>query len=197
MTEFAKTIPVHNPADDNSLEGLLNFLGDKLSMNIDCCIPGVVTAYDKTTRRATIKPQITAVASLGQKIPKEAYSNIPVYMPGGTGFQITYPVTVGDTGWLIASDRNISIFKQNKEESAPNDYRKHCFEDGFFILDSINGIGSDDLVLKTTSNTFTISNTAISATNFKALNGATGTFKSGDNPQKTITVVNGIITKIV
>lgn len=197
MTEYAKTLPEHNPADVDSLEGLLNFLGDKISMGIDCCIPGVITAYDVATRRATIKPQITGVASLGQKISKEAYTNIPVYMPGCSTFEIIYPVSVGASGWLIACDRNISIFKQNKEESAPNDYRKHCFEDGFFLIDSINGIGSTDLVLKTVSEILTISDiTGITATNFKALNGATGTFKSADSPQKTITVVNGIITSI-
>jgi hypothetical protein len=41
------------------------------------------------------------------------------------------------------------------------------------------------------------SNTPISITNANITGGATGTFKSGDTVQKTITVVNGIITSIV
>jgi hypothetical protein len=41
------------------------------------------------------------------------------------------------------------------------------------------------------------SNTPISITNSNITGGATGTFKSGDTVQKTVTVVNGIITSIV
>ena len=42
-----------------------------------------------------------------------------------------------------------------------------------------------------------VSNTAISITNANITGGATGTFKSGDTVQKTVTVTNGIITSIV
>lgn len=192
MTEYAKTLPEHNPADVDSLEGLLNFLGDKMSMWLDCCLPGVVTEYNQDTRRATVKLQITGVASLGQKIPKEAYTDIPVFMPGGGGFEIKYPVNVGDTGWLIACDRNISLFKQNKTESAPNDYRKHCFEDGFFLLDSINGSGSNDLTLDAKDNNLAFKTSAnLTINDTVGLNGSY-TITNGT----VITVTKGIVTNI-
>lgn len=58
--------------------------------------------------------------------------------PGGAqgGFLIYFPVRTGDKGWLIANDRDISIYKQTGEQSAPNTNRLHSFEDGWFLPDT-------------------------------------------------------------
>ena len=154
--EITKTIPNHNPADVNTLSGLNNILQDKMAMSIECAIPGIVQSYDRTTNRAVVKPAITGVASLGQKVSKEPLINIPVFCMSGGGIVMSFPVKEGDTGWLVANDRNISIFKQNLEESAPNDYRKHSLTDAFFLPDKINDINfsqADDgcLVIQTLS----------------------------------------------
>lgn len=138
--EITKAIPDYNPADANTLSGLNNMLQNKISMSIDCAIPGIVQSYDRTTNRAVVKPAITGVASQGQKVSKEPLINIPVFCMSGGGIVMSFPVKQGDTGWLVANDRNISIFKQNLEESAPNDYRKHHFLDAFFLPDKINDI---------------------------------------------------------
>lgn len=192
--ELTKTIPSHNPADENSLEGLNNVLIDKISMSIKKVIPGIVISYDKVTNRAIIKPAITGVASQGQKIPKEPLENIPVLKLSGGGVTLSFPINTGDTGWLIACDRNISIFKQNLEESAPNDIRKHCYEDSFFIPDSINGVGTDDFTITSGAQTFTVGD-EITATSIKVGNGATGSII--DSYGKTLaTVTDGIITEI-
>lgn len=158
MSDVAQTIPSYNPADTNSLAGLNNILQDKLSMNIECAIPGIVQSYDRLTNRATIKPAITGIASQGQKVSKEPLVNIPVLTLSGGGIVMSFPVAVGDKGWLIANDRNISIFKQNLEESAPNDYRKHSLLDAFFVPDKINdiSINNDDagsFIIQTISGT--------------------------------------------
>lgn len=191
MTEITKTIPSHNPADVNTLDGMNNVFLNKIMMNIDCVIPGIVQSYDKTTNRAVIKPAITGVASQGQKVSKEPYINIPVLQLCGGGAKITFPISKGNTGWLVACDRNISIFKQNLTESAPNDYRKHKFEDAFFIPDAINLAGSDDLVIDSGSKKLAINTSELK------INGTTGL--SGDytvTDGTVITVNNGIITSI-
>jgi len=156
MTEVTKTIPAYNPADANTLSGLNNILQDKLSMNIECAIPGIVVSYDRNTNRAVVKPAITGVASQGQKVSKEPLINIPVFCMSGGGIVMSFPIQTGDRGWLIANDRNISIFKQSLQESAPNDFRKHNFMDAFFLPDKINDINfsqADDgcLVIQTLS----------------------------------------------
>ena len=158
MSEVTKTIPAYNPADANSLSGLNNMLQDKISMGIECAIPGIVVSYDRNTNRAVVKPAITGIASQGQKVSKEPLINIPVFCMSGGGIVMSFPVQAGDKGWLVANDRNISIFKQNLEESAPNDYRKHNFLDAFFLPDKINDINfsQDDngcFVIQTLSGT--------------------------------------------
>ena len=193
MTDITKTIPSYNPADVNTMDGLNNILMNKMGMNIDCAIPGIVQSYNKATNRATVKPAITGVASQGQKVSKEALLNIPVVKLGGNGTTLAFPIKQGDTGWLIACDRNISIFKQNLKESAPNDYRKHKFEDAFFIPDSINGAGVDNLTIDAgttsldlkTSQNLTINGTA----------GLDGTYTITNGTQ--IEVTKGIITNIL
>lgn len=169
-------------------------LMEKLSASIDCVIPGIVQSYDKATNRATVKPAITGVASQGQKISKEALTNIPVLQLSGGGVRMSFPIKAGDTGWLVACDRNISIFKQNLTESAPNDYRKHKFEDSFFIPDAINADGVDDFTIASESQAFTVGD-EITATSIKVGNGATGSII--DSYGKTLaTVEAGIITEI-
>lgn len=192
--EITKTIPSHNPADENTLDGLNNVLIDKISMSIQNVIPGIVQSYDKTTNRVVVKPAITGVASQGQKLSREPLIDIPVLKLSGGGTTLSFPIAQGDTGWIVACDRNISIFKQNLEESAPNDYRKHKYEDSFFIPDSINGAGTDDFTIQSTAQTFTVGND-ITATSIKVGNGASGNIIDSDG-KVLAKVVAGIVTEI-
>lgn len=146
MADITQTIPAREPSDTNSLEGLCRLIKDVTLMDMEKVLPGIVQAYDRTTNRAVIKPAITGVASLGQKIPKNALINIPVLTLQGGGIFLSFPLKKGDVGWLVACDRDISVFKQMLEESSPNSYRKHCFNDAFFIPDKINqlSVSEDD-----------------------------------------------------
>lgn len=178
MEEITKTIPAYNPADVNTLDGLNNALQDKILMNMEKVLPGIVQSYDRNTNRATIQPAITGIASQGQKVTREPLINIPVFSMAGGGIVLSFPLKQGDTGWLIAADRNISIFKQNLEESAPNDYRKHTFQDSFFLPDKINDLSisnEDDgaLVIQTTDGSakFTLGASGISITGNTTING--------------------------
>lgn len=178
MEEITKTIPAYNPADVNTLDGLNNVLQDKILMNMEKVLPGIVQSYDRNTNRATIQPAITGIASQGQKVAREPLINIPVFSMAGGGIVLSFPLKQGDTGWLIAADRNISIFKQNLEESAPNDYRKHTFQDSFFLPDKINDLSisnEDDgaLVIQTTDGNakFTLGASGINITGNTTING--------------------------
>ena len=144
-TEIAQSISSENPADNGTLEGLNDFFQDKIYLHLEKVIPGIVQSYDSSTNTATIKPAITGIATQGAKVPKDVLNNIPVLQLGGI---FKFPVSAGMTGWLIASDRDISIFKSIKQETAPNTPRKHKYQDSFFIPDSINA--------STTANELTI-----------------------------------------
>lgn len=146
MADITQTTPAYNPADANTLDGVNNLLQEKIFLHMQKVLPGIVQSYDRMTNRAIIRPAITGVASKGQKVPKETLFNIPVFCMSGGGIVMSFPVRVGDKGWLVACDRDISIFKQNLEESSPNTYRKHEYQDAFFLPDKINeiSVGEDD-----------------------------------------------------
>lgn len=188
-TQITQTISSENPADNDTLEGLNDFLQDKMYLHLEKIIPGIVISYDKVTNRAVIKPAITGMASEGTKVPKDEITNIPVLQLGGI---FKFPVSAGMTGWLIACDRDISIFKTVLSETAPNTSRKHKYQDSFFIPDSINAGVSDEVTIdaqtdinfKTGSGTLKINDTA----------GVSGSFESRD--MKLIKITNGIITSI-
>lgn len=231
-TEITQSISSENPANNDSLEGLNDFFKDKLFLHMEKVIPGIVESYDKTTNRAVIKPAIMGETTQGEKVSKDLLPNIPVIQFGGGDVTMTFPIKAGMTGWLIASDRDISIFKSIKEETAPNTTRKHKYQDSFFIPDAINAAGTDDFQIKAANSSFNLDNTSITektqsyeltASTFN-LNGSTslsisapagnisttagtisaktlsatsafsGTFN--DNNNKTVTVVNGIITAV-
>ena len=140
MTDITQTIPAREPADTDSLEGLCRLIKDITLMDMEKVLPGIVQSYDRNTNRAVIQPAISAVASRGQKIQRPQLINIPVFSMSGGGIVMSFPIQAGDTGWIIAADRDISIFKQNLAESSPNTYRKHQYTDAFFLPDKINDI---------------------------------------------------------
>lgn len=130
-------IPAYNPADLSSLEGLLYYLADQINLEMECCLPAFVVSYDRSANTAVIQPAVSEVATSGQKISRDKLYNIPVLTLSGGGFFINFPLSPGDTGWIVACDRDISLFKQNLQETAPNTFQKHRFSDAFFIPDKV------------------------------------------------------------
>ncbi|MHC5543545.1 Gp138 family membrane-puncturing spike protein, partial [Singulisphaera rosea] len=64
-------------------------------------------------------------------------ASVPVFQYGGAGFVMSFPVATGDTGWIKANDRDISLFKQTMQANPPNTQRKHSFEDAMFFPDTL------------------------------------------------------------
>lgn len=130
-------MPAYNPADLSTLEGLLYYFMDQINLELECCLPALVVSYDRAANRAVLQPAVSAVATSGQKVSRDKLYDIPVLTVSGGGYFINFPLSPGDTGWIVACDRDISLFKQNLAEAAPNTYLKHRFSDAFFIPDKI------------------------------------------------------------
>lgn len=191
-TEITQSISSENPADNGTLEGLNDFFQDKMYLHLEKVIPGIVQSYDKTKNLATIKPAITGIATQGAKVPKDILTNIPVVQLGGI---FKFPVAAGMTGWLIACDRDISIFKSIKQETAPNTPRKHKYQDSFFIPDSINAtVTENELTIDATGMDINLKIGTGKDLKISGTTGKSGNFTSYDG--KSITVTNGIITAI-
>jgi hypothetical protein len=133
MTESRGNNPNINPADNDTLAGVVSFAFNQLMRNVDGMLPARVLAYDRTANRVQVELMIAMLSTSGAKVSRAQIANIPVVNFGGGGYILNFPLTVGDLGFVLANDRDISLFLQNYAESPPNTYRVKSFSDGVFI----------------------------------------------------------------
>lgn len=129
--------PSVNPADEDSLTGVLRLAMIKLQQSMDGRMPARVVAYDRATNRATLQPVIKMVGTDGTELARAPVASVRVYQPGNGRFNMSFPIKPGDLGWLQAGDRDISAFLQNHMDGPPNTSRMHSFQDGIFFPDAM------------------------------------------------------------
>lgn len=194
-------IPALNPADTGSEAGVLEFVQKKILSRIEKVAPAKVVSYDRVQNRAVVQILPQEITSTGGKLQRRQMVNIPVLTLSGGGFWLGFPLQPGDVGWIIAADRDISVFKQQLSEYAPNTYRKHKYDDSFFVPDRVNNYtiaeedsgavlissvdGATKVSIKGGQVTVTAANTVINAAN-ATINAATTV--NGD------VTVNGTVT---
>lgn len=127
--------PSIDPANRGSMAGLLRHVFRKMMISVDGMLPATIVAYDRATNQARVQPQVMMVGTDGQTIARGQIDGIYVLNIGGGGFVLSFPLKPGDLGWILASDRDISLFKQSMANAAPNTERIHSFSDGLFIPD--------------------------------------------------------------
>lgn len=127
--------PSVDPADEDSLVGVLRTVMGKMLQQTDDMLPATVLAYDRPSNRAAVQPQVMVKGTDGSKVSRAQIASVPVFQFGAGGFVLAFPVKSGDLGWIKASDRDISLFLQGHEEQAPNTNRMHSFQDGLFFPD--------------------------------------------------------------
>jgi hypothetical protein len=136
--------PSRNPSDNDSIPGLFNIILSKFLQSVDDCLPAQIVSYDAETNLAEIQPLISIIDTSKETTTRGPVASVPVMQIGLGGFVLRFPAKAGDLGWIKANDRDISIFKQTFENSDPNTYRKHSFEDAVFIPDTLmNGVTID------------------------------------------------------
>jgi len=124
-----------DPASTDDLGGVLAATFKKMAQKIDGSLPAVVVSYDRARNRATVRPLIAVLSTLGDVTQRAQIASVPVLALGGAGFVINFPLKPGDTGWIKANDRDISLYMQSSREAQPNTNRIHSFDDGHFIPD--------------------------------------------------------------
>lgn len=132
--------PGRNPADDDSMGGMLAVVLRKQLMSTDDMLPARVISFDRTANRATVQPCIHMVTTSDQLVPRAQLASVPVFRFGGGGMVLTCNLKPGDLGWIKASDRDISVFLQAMRDQAPNTARLHSFEDGMFFPDAMRSV---------------------------------------------------------
>jgi len=126
-------------------------------------VPAIVESVDGETGLATVRPLVMTSYDTKEGVKNEPRSacEVPVLQMGQGGYSLYTPLFRGDTGYLVAGDRNAAtavsknssrIVEPQGEEYSPNegpqpvdDARLLCFENGFFIPCSwANPIGTVD-----------------------------------------------------
>lgn len=126
--------PSVDPADTESMSGLLRFVFKKLLQNTDDMLPAVVVSVTGRDY-ATVQPLVMVQGTDGTLTRRPKYAKVPIATAGAGNYVMSFPVTAGDLGWIQANDRDISLFLQSGDFAAPNTERLHSFEDGVFWPD--------------------------------------------------------------
>ena len=161
--------PSLDPANNGSLAGSVRFAFSKLLQDVNGMLPAQVIEYDRVNNRVSVQLLINLLTTDGTQVARPQISSMPVMIFGGGNFMISFPLKTGDLGWVLANDRDISLFLQSYAQSPPNTLRVKNFSDGVFIPDVMrgytsNGGDTDNMVIQSTDGTSEISIGAASIT---------------------------------
>jgi len=150
---MSTAIPSIDPADEGDLIGTFRHILGKFLQGVDDMLPAQVISYDRSTNRAVVQPLVMLLTTDNKTVQRPAVASVPVIQYGGGGFVVSPPIKAGNLGWIKANDRDISLFLQSFNNSAPNTVRKHSFSDAVFIPDvmtgyTIDGEDTDNLVIQ-------------------------------------------------
>lgn len=127
--------PSQNPADLGTLAGTIRLAFRKLMQATDGMLPATVIAVDAARNYATVQPNIAVKATDGVLTDRAQIAKVPILTMGAGNFVMSFPVAPGDVGWIVAADRDISLYLQGGKPTGPNTNRLHSFSDGLFISD--------------------------------------------------------------
>jgi hypothetical protein len=145
MAEQPYNKPSVDPADEDNMAGLFRHVFAKLMQGVDGMLPAIVVAFngDRDAPRVTVQPQIALVTTGGAQVSRAQIASLPVFQFGAGGFLLSFPIKTGDFGWILANDRDISVYLQSGELSRPQTFRKQNFADAIFIPDAMRNYTID------------------------------------------------------
>ncbi len=124
---------------ENLLPELVRGIIDATKKALEVSIPCIVTKVISRTK-VNARPLIKVVAQNGTSTDRGIIEGLPVSTFGAGDKFISFPVKVGDIGWLDACDRDISLFLQSYGNVEPPTSRMHTFSDARFIPDIMTNI---------------------------------------------------------
>lgn len=136
-----------NPQESENEISFFKRLFDFAKTQDENCIPAIIEEIDKDSGDVVVKPLVNRAMYAGSETVYEDRPavKVPVAQMRHGGFCISFPVEVGDTGWLFAGDRDwYTAREKNSEENAsdnegaqnPDSLGKRQYIYGFFMPDS-------------------------------------------------------------
>lgn len=122
-------------------------------LELEVVLPAVVESYDREKNIVTARPAVNRVLTDGTEVQR-ALVRVPCVNPYGNSIGINFPLKKGDTGWVIASDRDSENFEQMLQVTRPKTGIIHKYDFGFFIPDKVHDFkieesDADALVIET------------------------------------------------
>jgi len=136
--------PSLDPADLGTLKGLFRSAFRKFIQNTDGMLPAEVVSFDRANNMVSVIPLITVLTTDGRQQPRARIAEIPVFQIGGGGFILNFNLKPGDLGWIIANDRDMSLFQNTFKQAKPNTIRIKDFADSVFYPHTMKGYDIDD-----------------------------------------------------
>ena len=129
----------HDQHSESSLAGAMKYVLSQNALLTENCLPAIVVGYDDVKNVATVRPAIVqSIKDADGKLQRRARQEIPdvpVLSIGAGGFHLHFPLNAGDLGWIVASDRDISLYLQSLSETNAGSQRTHSFADAVFVPD--------------------------------------------------------------
>lgn len=115
-------------------------------MRFEVCLPAIVRDYNRNSHLALVQPLVNMVSSEGEQLERSSIL-VPVRRVMYGEFMVDFPLNIGDTGWVIAGDRDsenalltnsgnvTSSSNPNEGGQRPATKLLHKYRFGFFIPD--------------------------------------------------------------
>lgn len=136
---------VENPFEQSPNDIIVGIVRQELK-KLHTCIPAIVKKV--ISRGEVIVSPAVQQIDVNWKSVEWADIKLPVHTPSGNAILCSAPLTVGDTGWIIAGDLDPTLFFNDMERPArQNTMDRHNYQFGFFLPDKIKGFeisGDDD-----------------------------------------------------
>lgn len=132
----------YNPFADNNIAIFIKEMIKNAIAELQTCIPVIVKEV-KSREQVVVSPAVQKTSPNWDVLPW-ADIVLPVYTPQGSKGLMSFPVAVGDTGWVIAGDLDPSLFFQNPTRpSRQNVFDRHNYQYGFFLPCKMKDFGID------------------------------------------------------
>ena len=125
--------------NENLLPDLVREILAATKRSLEVSIPCIVTKVISRTK-VNVRPLIKIVARNGESTDRAIIEGLPVATFGAGDKFISFPVAVGNIGYLDACDRDISLFLQSYSNVEPPTDRMHSFSDARFVPDIMTNI---------------------------------------------------------
>lgn len=132
---------------------------------IHVSIPCKIISYDRDVHLATVQVMYLYELVNGKTIVGPEIKNIELIRIMAGGFLIDFPIKAGDTGWLLAVDRDCYDIKRESSQRKPASSDINGYKTGFWIPDQwgsdtklgISGVDANRLTIQSKDGTQKVS----------------------------------------